>query len=46
MNPFYLDVGFTLERIAEVRKVFGVIMLMMGVGVGGWAVARFGLMRS
>lgn len=46
MNPFYLDVGFDLERIAEVRKGFGVIMLSVGVGVAGWAVARFGLMRS
>ena len=46
MNPFYLDVGFSLERIAEVRKGFGVIMLSVGIGVAGWAVARFGLMRS
>jgi PAT family beta-lactamase induction signal transducer AmpG len=46
MNPFYLDIGFDLERIAEVRKGFGVIMLMTGVGVGGWAIARFGLMKS
>lgn len=45
MNPFYLDVGFDLERIAEVRKGFGVIMLSVGVGVAGWGVARFGLMR-
>jgi PAT family beta-lactamase induction signal transducer AmpG len=46
MNPFYLDVGFSLETIAEIRKVFGVIMLSLGVGVAGWSVARFGLMRS
>ena len=46
MNPFYLDVGFDLERIAEVRKGFGVIMLLIGVGVAGWAIARFGLMKS
>lgn len=46
MNPFYLDVGFDLERIAEVRKGFGVIMLSVGVGVAGWAVARFGLLKS
>lgn len=46
MNPFYLDVGFDLERIGEVRKGFGVIMLSIGVAVAGWAVARFGLMKS
>ncbi len=46
MNPFYLDVGFSLETIAEIRKGFGVAMLMLGVGVAGWSIARFGLMRS
>jgi PAT family beta-lactamase induction signal transducer AmpG len=46
MNPFYLDVGFDLVRIGEIRKGFGVWMLMIGVGVAGWSIARFGLMRS
>jgi MFS transporter, PAT family, beta-lactamase induction signal transducer AmpG len=46
MNPFYLDLGFDLATIAEVRKGVGVVMLMLGVGVGGWSIARFGLMRS
>ena len=34
MNPFYLDLGFDLDTIAEVRKGVGVAMLMLGVGVG------------
>jgi MFS transporter, PAT family, beta-lactamase induction signal transducer AmpG len=46
MNPFYLDLGFDLDTIAEVRKGIGVPMLMLGVGVGGWSIARFGLLRS
>ena len=46
MNPFYLDLGYTLVEIAEVRKVFGVFMTMFGVFVGGLLVARYGLMRS
>ena len=46
MNPFYLDLGFDLATIAEVRKGIGVLMLMLGVGMGGWSIARFGLMRS
>ena len=46
MNPFYLDLGFDLTTIAEVRKGIGVAMLMLGVGVGGWSIARFGLIRS
>ena len=45
MNPFYLDLGFSKSDIAEIRKVFGVVMTMAGVFGGGWAVARFGLMR-
>ena len=46
MNPFYLDLGYTLVEIAEVRKLFGVWMTMLGVFVGGLAVARYGLMRA
>ena len=46
MNPFYLDLGYTLVEIAEVRKVFGVFMTMLGVFVGGLIVARYGLMRA
>jgi PAT family beta-lactamase induction signal transducer AmpG len=46
MNPFYLDLGYTLTEIAEVRKIFGVFMTMFGVFVGGVAVARYGLLRA
>lgn len=46
MNPFYLDLGFDKIAIAEVRKVFGVVMSMAGIFVGGLAVARLGLMRT
>jgi PAT family beta-lactamase induction signal transducer AmpG len=46
MNPFYLDLGYSLVEIAEVRKIFGVAMTMAGVFVGGVAVARYGLMRA
>lgn len=46
MTAFYVDVGFTLDEIAGARKVFGVVMSMIGIGLGGWTVARFGLMRA
>ena len=46
MNPFYLDLGFDKLQIAEVRKVLGVVMSVVGVGLGGFAVARLGLMRA
>ena len=46
MNPFYLDLGYTLTEIAEVRKIFGVFMTMFGVFAGGLAVARYGLLAG
>jgi PAT family beta-lactamase induction signal transducer AmpG len=46
MNPFYLDLGYTLVEIAEIRKVFGVAMTLAGVFAGGVAVARYGLLRA
>jgi len=46
MNPFYLDLGFSLVEIAEVRKIFGVLMTMLGVFAGGLAVARYGYLRA
>lgn len=46
MTAFYVDVGFSLDEIAGARKLFGVVMSMIGIGFGGWLVARFGLMRA
>ena len=46
MNPFYLDLGYSLVEIAEIRKIFGVGMTMFGVFAGGVAVARYGIMRA
>ncbi|NWG52447.1 MAG: MFS transporter [Hydrogenophilaceae bacterium] len=45
MGPFYVDVGFTTDDIANARKLFGIVMSVLGVGLGGWSVARFGLLR-
>lgn len=45
MTPFYLDLGFTKTQIAEVRKIFGVPMSMIGIFLGGWSIARYGIMR-
>lgn len=46
MGPFYLDLGFSLSEIAEVRKIFGVVALMFGVALGGYSVARIGVLRT
>lgn len=42
-GAFYVDLGFELPVIAEVRKIFGVIMTMAGVALGGFAMTRFGI---
>lgn len=46
MNPFYIDLGFTLTEVAEVRKLFGVVATLAGVLAGGYAIARAGLLTS
>jgi len=45
-NPFYLDVGYTLKEIAAVAKLFGLVSSIIGVLLGGVAVARLGTVRS
>ena len=46
MPPFYIDLGFSKTELAEVRKVFGVVMTTLGVFLGGWSVAKLGLIRT
>lgn len=46
MGPFYVDLGFSLSQIAEVRKIFGVLALVLGVALGGYCVARFGVIKT
>lgn len=43
--PFYIDLGFELDEIASVAKVFGLFMSLFGAFVGGMLVVRFGVMR-
>jgi MFS transporter, PAT family, beta-lactamase induction signal transducer AmpG len=45
-NRFYLDTGFSLKQIAAVAKLFGTVWSILGILVGGFAVARFGRLRS
>jgi MFS transporter, PAT family, beta-lactamase induction signal transducer AmpG len=45
-NPFYVDVGFSLTQIADVTKLFGVWMTILGGIVGGIVVFRLGLIGS
>lgn len=44
-NPFYLDLGFSKKQIADVTKVFGFFMTILGTSLGGVFVLRYGIMR-
>ena len=44
-NPFYLDLGFSKKQIADVTKVFGFFMTILGTSLGGLFVVRYGIMR-
>lgn len=44
-NVFYVDMGFTKQEIAQIIKVYGVIMTITGAALGGILVNRLGVMR-
>ncbi|MFT7672632.1 MAG: PAT family beta-lactamase induction signal transducer AmpG [Gammaproteobacteria bacterium] len=44
-NVFYQDLGFSKVQIADVVKVFGVIMTIVGSFVGGLMALRYGVLR-
>lgn len=45
-NSFYIDMGFTLDQIALVSKVYGVIMTLTGALIAGLLVKRYGIPRT
>lgn len=44
-NVFYVDMGFSKTEVANVTKVFGVAMTLLGAVIGGVLVNRLGIMR-
>lgn len=44
--PFYVQAGFSLTEIGVVTKGFGLVMTLVGAGLGGVMVARFGVLRA
>jgi PAT family beta-lactamase induction signal transducer AmpG len=44
-NPFYVDMGYTKEEVANITKVFGVVMTLLGAFIGGVLSMRLGVMR-
>jgi len=45
-NTFYLDIGFTLEQIALVSKVYGILMTIAGAFLAGVLIRRYGIART
>jgi PAT family beta-lactamase induction signal transducer AmpG len=43
-NVFYIDQGFSKDQIASVSKLFGLIMTLLGAGIGGLLIVRFGIL--
>lgn len=44
-SPFYIDMHYGLDEIAEIAKVFGLAATLLGAFIGGVLVVRFGTMR-
>lgn len=43
--PFYIDMGYSKAEIADIAKIFGVLLTIGGAVIGGVLVARFGILR-
>ena len=44
--PFYLEMGFSKTEIGAISKGFGLAMTLVGAGLGGLMVARYGILRA
>ena len=44
-HPFYIDMGFSKTDIANIAKIFGVVMTLLGAFIGGVLVVRYGILR-
>ncbi|MGE0151859.1 MAG: MFS transporter [Reyranellaceae bacterium] len=44
-NPFYLQLGFAKDQIADIAKIYGFLMTIFGAFVGGVLVFRIGAPR-
>ena len=44
-NPFYLDMGYSKTEIADVAKIYGFFMTIVGSFIAGALVVKLGLMK-
>ena len=42
MSPYYVDMGFTKTQIGTITKIYGIWISILGVFLGGAAIARWG----
>ena len=42
-NAYYIDLGFSLDAVGEMRKFYGAFMTMAGVLISGWLMVRTGM---
>lgn len=45
-KPFYIDLGFSLTEIARMSSLVAFVTTVTGGLIGGWIVARFGMIRA
>ena len=45
-TPLYISLGFSLDEIAAVSKLVGLVATVVGALVGGLVTVRFGILRS
>lgn len=45
-NAYYIDLGFSLDAVGEMRKVYGTLMTMVGVVISGWLMVRVGIRKA
>jgi len=45
-NPFYLELGYTLEQIGVIAKGYGIGLTILGTLAGGFAVVRWGTLAT
>ena len=45
MSPFYIDMGFSKTQIGAITKIYGIWMGIVGVFLGGIAIARWGVRK-
>jgi PAT family beta-lactamase induction signal transducer AmpG len=44
-NVFYVDMGFTKKEVAKIANIYGTVMTLMGAGLSGVFMVRYGVMK-